>query len=161
MSAMPYDPFIWLHNSQLSFISSFFQTILCYFHKIWNLWRFSCLLSDIFMIYRGILYLVKGGQPCFMIHPFAFMAGWLKLRFNKKGNNIVKKIQIIANNCHNKKIILIIYKKKFIEMLPSYNLPLLAMSTLLNGKDKLVPSMTLNVEGWVGEYQTSYSGNIL
>ena len=46
-------------------------------------------------------------------------------------------------------------------MLPSYNLPLLAMSTLLNGKDKLVPSMPLKVEGWVGEYQTSYSGNIL
>ena len=46
-------------------------------------------------------------------------------------------------------------------MLPSYNLPLLAMSTLFHGKDKLVPSMPLKVEGWVGKYQTSYSGNIL
>ena len=43
-------------------------------------------------------------------------------------------------------------------MLPSYNLPLLAMSTLLNGEDKLVPSMPLKVEGWVGE---SSNANIL
>ena len=112
---MLYDPFIWLHNSQLSLISSFFKQFCAIFAKFGIFEGFSCLLSVMFMIYRGILYLVKGGQPCFMIHPFAFMAGWLKLRFNKRDINRAKKSQITLNNCHYA-------KRKFKKKHPTYNL---------------------------------------